>query len=247
MDPATSAAIATWVRACAAILTFVVAVVAVFYAKGQLDNAQKQLTNGAKDADETRKLQRELLTEQAQPYVVVTMEESRAGGMFIDLVVKNYGTTAAQDVKVSIDPHPERAAHAGDKLEQVKIPETIHVLAPGQEWRTFWDSGNARHDSGLPSEHAATVTYAGIGEKRLEFKTTLSWEFFESRLWLEIRGMHDLAKATREIDKKLGRLMDGNALSVLSYDGHFEQERRQSRLEAKIRGWRARHAASTES
>ncbi len=245
MDPQTSAVIATWVGAVASMLTFVVAVVAAAYAKKQVENAQAQLRASAKDSDQTRKLQRELLTEQAQPYVVVTMEESRAGGMFIDLVVKNYGTTAAQDVKLSIEPHPERAAHSGGTLERVKIPDTIHVLAPGQEWRTFWDSGNARHDSGLPSEHMATVTYLGIGQRRLEFKTTLSWEFFETRLWLEIRGMHDLAKATREINQKLGRLINKNALSVLTYDGHFEDERRRKWSEKRARQWLARRAAKS--
>ncbi len=227
-------------------LTFGVAVVAAVYAKRQVENAQQQLRASAKDADETRKLQRDLLTEQAQPYVVVTMEESRAGGMFIELVVKNYGTTAAQDVKLGIEPHPQRAAHAGGTLERVKIPDSIHVLAPDQEWRTFWDSGNARHDSGLPSEHTATVTFLGIGEKRLQFETTLSWEFFESRLWLEIRGIHDLAKATREIDKKLGRLMTGNALSVMTCDGRFEDDRRRSWPENGARKFLARRAASTE-
>jgi hypothetical protein len=248
VSPETSAAVATWVGAIAAMLTFLVALAALFYAAKQVGIAQQQARDGATDADETRKLQRELLIEQAQPYVVVTMEQSQAGGgEFIDLVVKNYGTTAARDVMLSIDPQPERAAHKDNELKRAKIPETIHALAPGQEWRTFWDSVRDRHDSGLPSEHTVAVSYLGIGEKRLEFKTTLSWEFFAGRLWFEIRGMHDLAKATHEIEKKLGRLMDGNALSVLSYDGHFEQERRQSRLEANVRGWRARRAASTEN
>ncbi|MBG6184690.1 hypothetical protein IWX65_002668 [Arthrobacter sp. CAN_A214] len=239
-----SAAAATWVGAVAAILTFLVALAALFYAAKQVKIAQKQARDSATDADRTRKLQRDLLIEQAQPYVVVTMEQSQVGGgRFIDLVVKNYGTTAAHDVKLSIDPHPERAAHKDNELKKAKIPESIHVLAPGQEWRTFWDSVTDRHNSGLPTEHTATVTYLGINQERLEFTTVLSWKFFESRLWFEIRGMHDLAEATRAIDKKLTKVVKHGALSVHTYDGHFEHDRRQSRMEAKARGWIARQAA----
>lgn len=241
MDPQTSAA---WVSSIAAVLTLLVAVVALVYAAKQVKIAREQASGSAADAVETRKLQRELLIEQAQPYVVVTMELSQAGGgEFIDLVVKNYGTTAAHDVKLSIDPHPERAAHADNELQRVKIPETIHILAPGQEWRTFWDSVRDRHDSDLPTEHTATITYLGINQQRIKSTTVLSWKFFEARLWFELRGMHDLAEAARRIDKKLGKIVRHGALSVHTYDGHFEADRRASTIEVKARRWIARQAA----
>lgn len=58
------------------------AMVAGFIARGQLR--------------ETRRLREE----QAQPYVIVFAETSEAGQWVVDLVVKNFGTTAAKDVRV---------------------------------------------------------------------------------------------------------------------------------------------------
>lgn len=241
MDPQTSAA---WVSSIAAVLTLLVAVVALVYAAKQVKIAREQTSASAEEADKTRELQRELLIEQAQPYVVVTMEQSQAGaGAYIDLVVKNFGTTAARDVKLSIDPHPERSAHADNELKRAKLPEMIHVLAPGQEWRTFWDSVQTRHDSDLPTEHTATVTYLGINQQRIESTMVLSWKFFEARLWFELRGIHDLAEATRSIDKKLTKVVKHGALSVHTYDGHYEHDRRQLRMDVKARNWMARQAA----
>src|SRR5262245_14565535 len=46
---------------------------------------------------------RRVRLEQSQPYVVIFMEPSRAGTYFIDLVVRNFGTTAAYDVRVKVD------------------------------------------------------------------------------------------------------------------------------------------------
>jgi hypothetical protein len=45
-----------------------------------------------------------LRKEQAQPYVVAYMEQSVARNQIIDLVVRNYGTTLARDVTLSLDP-----------------------------------------------------------------------------------------------------------------------------------------------
>jgi hypothetical protein len=97
---------------------------------------------------------RRLREEQAQPYVVAYMEPSVAGAYFMDLVVRNFGTTAAHDVRLRIDPAPRRAAGTrGD----VWPPDSIPVLVPGQEWRTLWDCG-ARVDSGLPDHHEAAIS-----------------------------------------------------------------------------------------
>jgi hypothetical protein len=51
--------------------------------------------------------------EQAQPYVVVSMELSAPHSKAIDLVVKNLGKTAAMNVRLAVEPKPVRAAGAG--------------------------------------------------------------------------------------------------------------------------------------
>ncbi len=70
--------------------------------------------------------------ERSQPYVVAYMEPSEASKMFIDFVVKNYGLTAARNVVIQIDPAPRRSFDG----EEVAIPSTVPILAPGQEWRS---------------------------------------------------------------------------------------------------------------
>jgi hypothetical protein len=47
---------------------------------------------------------RELRKAQAAPYVVVYADLSTANSAFVELVVKNLGTTAAHDVRIAIDP-----------------------------------------------------------------------------------------------------------------------------------------------
>jgi hypothetical protein len=80
---------------------------------------------------------RRLRQEQTQPYVAVTMETSAAAQNIVDLVVKNFGTTAAYDVSVSIDPPPQRSGASGE-VEDVSVPKIFRTMIPGQEWRTFF-------------------------------------------------------------------------------------------------------------
>jgi hypothetical protein len=93
---------------------------------------------------------RRLRLEQAQPYVVVFMEASAAGSWYVDLVIRNFGTTATHDVRLEIEPAPHR--HAG-RSGVVWLPESIPVLVPGQEWRTFWDTGQRMDPSRPKTAH----------------------------------------------------------------------------------------------
>ncbi|WP_006245936.1 hypothetical protein [Mycolicibacterium tusciae] len=83
--------------------------------------------------------------EQAQPNVVIYSELNPAVKQFIEIVVKNFGTTPAYHVKVSVTPPLTSTPNSlsGDNLYEIPIPEFL-ILAPGQEWRTGWDHSVTR-------------------------------------------------------------------------------------------------------
>ncbi|WP_165693845.1 hypothetical protein, partial [Mycolicibacterium diernhoferi] len=78
--------------------------------------------------------------EQAQPNVVMYTELNPSSKRFLEIVIKNFGSTPAYNVKTVIDPPLKATPNnvSKGKLADVPIPE-FPILAPGQEWRTGWD------------------------------------------------------------------------------------------------------------
>lgn len=180
---------------------------------------------GAQQLGEARRLRRE----RAQPYVVAFMEHSAASAWFVDLVVRNFGATAAHDVSVRIDPAPRRHSRDG---EEVWLPPTIPVLVPGQEWRAFWDSGE-RMKSDLPRRHEAVVAFNdSAGDALPVLRSTLDWDALEGTLTINIRGIHHAAKALENIDKTLSAWREGpgGGLAVVVRDGDAKDARKREHL-----------------
>ncbi|WP_166906166.1 hypothetical protein [Mycobacterium sp. DL440] len=104
---------------------------ALIYARGQV-----------KEARETRE-------RVAQPEVVVFIERDPQNWHYMDLVVKNFGQTTAYNIRIELPPlavvpwtHPD----TGEEVTSLYFPQNIAVLAPGQDWRTSWDSGIEREE-----------------------------------------------------------------------------------------------------
>lgn len=193
--------------AAAAVGTLLVALAASLVALGQLGESRR------------------LRAEQAQPYVVVYLAASAASSVFYDLVVKNFGLTVARDVQIRISPHPLGAA-LGDESEGLHVPD-FPVLVPGQEWRTFWDSTLARHDSGLPDLYRVAVSFAGAQRKdRFELTFEIDWAVVR-RGYIEEYGIHDAAKALREMQKTLSAWKEGagKGMAVFVRDGDARDKR----------------------
>jgi hypothetical protein len=186
---------------------------------------------------------RRLRLEQAQPYVVAYMDPSGAGNYFLDLVLRNFGTTAAHDVRLTIDPPPQQAAHQSRMLW---LPESLPVLAPGQEWRTFWDSG-ARVSSDLPERHEASVRCKdSVGRELPPLASILDFAAHKQGN-LVVYGMHDAAKALREIDKRLRdwKRPGRTGLAVTVWSGDAADEREREWLERQERNASTEDDAST--
>jgi hypothetical protein len=84
---------------------------------------------------------------QAQPNVVVFADLNPLDEDWLDVIVKNFGQTAAYHVRLFFDPWPTVIPwihpQTDNRVTRLLVPD-IPVLAPGQEWRTLWDRGEAR-------------------------------------------------------------------------------------------------------
>ena len=172
--------------------------------------AFRQVKAALKQAEEAR----ELRLQQERPYVAVFMEPS-AAALIMDLVIRNFGTTAAFKIKVTITPHPQRAGQAGG-VEDVWLPTMLPTLVPGQEWRTMWDIGPDRKKRGLPDQHAVEVEYYDSRGERFSEDYQLDWNVFWRQLNVRVHGLHDAAKALKEINQtmKEWRKGGGRGLAV---------------------------------
>jgi hypothetical protein len=211
------AALAAWITAA-------VAGAAGYVALGQLDEARA-----------SRREQARLRREQAQPYVVASIEASEASSVLIKLVVRNFGATAAHDVRLDVTPTPTRGIDKGEQPEYLWLPQRFPVLVPGQEWRTLWDSGIARADTELPDHHTAVITYSDSQGERYTTEAVLDWRMVKDREAVVIYGAHHAGQALREISKTLGKWNDHatGGLSVYTRDGDARDQRAAERRAAR--------------
>lgn len=175
--------------------------------------------------EEARRLRRE----QAQPYVAVYMEQSPASATIIDLVIKNFGTTVAKDVRICITPAPQRGAEPGEEPESLGLPEVIPDLVPGQEWRTLWDSSHTHFEQGLPDRYEAVINFRDSQNHQLEpTRATLDWGAHKGRYYVEVLGVHQIAKSLRELNSTTKKWTEkgSGGLAVWPHDVRARDERR---------------------
>ena len=190
-----------------------------------------------------RRQQREASLQQSRPYVAVYMEQHAADWHLIELVVRNFGQTAAYDVELDFVDPPTVAkyenAHDGMvDIGELKLPDALPALAPGQEWRTLWDSTLDRAELGGAIEWRfdGTVTYydrpAPTERRRkrrghrFESKFVLDWDALQPIQRVELLTDHDLAKRERQ---KLELLR-----TLLTYFHYASQEHRSEVYRSEI-------------
>jgi hypothetical protein len=163
------------------------------------------------------KLNRRLAAEQFRPQVAMFMEPHPVDWHVIEIVVRNFGQTAAYDVGFSFPTPPtvaeyENAADGYADVVELKLPRELPVLAPGQEWRTVWDSALDRAEigSGIESRFAGTVIYYDRPDKprgwrfwqadrpALQTNVVLDWDALPPVQRIELMTTHDLAKREKQ-------------------------------------------------
>lgn len=193
-EPVTWLAVAIWV-------TLAVVVVALLVANRQLR--------------QTRRLR----AEQARPNVAMFMEPHAADWHLIELVVRNFGKTAAYDIGWSFPAPPTVAAYenARDGYADViplPLPDRLTSLAPGQEWRMVWDSAHDRAQIGsqIESRFTGRLTYYDrpddrlpgwrrwwrSGRRPLHTDVVLDWEALPPTQRIELMTTHDLARREKQ-------------------------------------------------
>jgi hypothetical protein len=190
------------------------------------------------------KRNRELAAEKVRPHVGMFMEPNPGDWHIIELVVKNFGNTAAHNVRFNFSNPPTVARYENGydeghaELEVLRLPTELPVLAPGQEWRTMWDSALDRNELGdrIESKFEGTVWYydtpadggALTRRKRRAFETkvVLDWADLQPVQRLELMTAHDLRRQEKQ---KLELLRN-----LLTYFHYAAKETRQEVLQAEI-------------
>jgi hypothetical protein len=160
---------------------------------------------------------RRLASDEIRPHVGMFMEPHAADWHVIELVVRNFGKTPAYDVSFTF-PHPptvaeyENATDGYADVVELQLPRQLPSLAPGQEWRTVWDSALDRAElgEGIESRFPGTVTYYDRVEiprgwkfwrpnrRALETKVVLDWASLPPVQRIELMTNHDLAKREKQ-------------------------------------------------
>ncbi|BCO37649.1 hypothetical protein BMW24_001010 [Mycobacterium heckeshornense] len=222
----TGAGWGTWL-AWAAWVALALAVIAIVYTNRQIQRRNR------------------LTAEQIRPHVAMFMEPHAADWHVIELVVRNFGKTAAYDIRFSFTNPPTVAeyenAHDGyADVVELKLPSELPVLAPGQEWRMVWDSALDRAElgEGIESRFLGTVTYYERPEQprgwkfwqggRRPFQTNvvLDWDALPPVQRVELMTTHDLAKREKQ---KLELLR-----SLLTYFHYASKETRPDVFRSEI-------------
>jgi hypothetical protein len=183
-----------------------------------------------------------------QPNVAMFMEPSPGDWHLVELVVKNFGRTAAYGIRFDFANPPTvgkyESAYADRYVDIVplNLPAEIPYLAPSQEWRIVWDSALDRRELGeaIASRFDGSVTYydepdtaQGGKQSGRQFRSTavLDWATLHPVERLEMLTTHDLARQEKQKLELLRHL--------LTYYHYAASESREEVLYAEINRIRA--------
>lgn len=150
--------------------------------------------------------------EQTRPYILVTSEPGQTSPTYIDIVVKNIGSTPAYDVGIVIEPPFVRAQEIdGHEMAKARVfSETIPFWPPGHEVRMHFDSHADRDGQDLADSHQATLTYSGRRRKWRKPKQyvdtlIIDLELGRGTVHATVYDLHHAVTALRAIQKTLSQ------------------------------------------
>lgn len=189
-------------------------------------------------AARTIKRNRQVKSDELRPHVTMFMEPHPSDWHVIELVVRNFGKSAAHGIRfefaqrLTVGRYEDALDDGLPEVAELLLPSELAQLAPGQEWRTVWDSAISREEFGgqIRSRFEGTLTYADrpVGPKRQEFESrvVLDWSTLQPVQRLELMTTHDLAKREKQ---KLELLR-----SVLTYFHYASKETQPEVFRAEI-------------
>ena len=176
--------------------------------------------------------------DQAQPFVAVDFEPSQAGSTFMDLIIRNTGTTIAKNVKAVFDPPIVSTLTEGNGKYRLAdaaiITEGIPTLPPGREYRMLFERMPDRFESDLPRSYKATVTFEDPRGRAHELEYRLDLDIYFGSMHLDIYGEHDAAKALKGIERTLKKWSAaGGGIRVWNRDEDAKLAREQEEYEGR--------------
>ncbi|WP_261876424.1 hypothetical protein [Mycobacterium marinum] len=179
----------------------------------------------------------------AQPDVVAYIEQNAHNWHYMDFVIKNFGQTTAYNIRLSLPPLavvPYYNQVTGEHVTSLYVPETIAVLAPGQEWRTVWDSAIERNEY----KHELQSQFPGhiyFDDKMLRPKqsysnpVSLDTDMFINTIRITTEKAQNPEKALYEIaDILKGYKKRHEGIWVYAVPGHVEEQYYQN-LSARLK------------
>ena len=176
------------------------------------------------------KISRDARLDQTRPYVMVTLEQGLTWFQFIDLVVVNVGAGPARDVTITVDP-PLASSFDGEDRSPISetryFTEAIPLMPPNYRMRTFFDDYTRRYSADLPSRFTFTLSYNDGHGNTFNETVVQDLGIMNDLEFTQVYGIHDAAKALREIEKHLKKspLAKGRPLEVTTEDRQTRDER----------------------
>lgn len=176
-------------EAVAAVLTALVAFVAISVAVVQLQDA------------------RDVRWEQALPYVAGYLDPDSTDPRLVYVAVKNFGTTVATGITLEITPPPTRSNRVGGG--ELRYPRALPALVPGQEWRTFWDFSVSRFQDKLENDHVLRITFTDSRGDRHQVESALGWEpYIDGRRWIGRKSIHHIGESMKKVEKSVAAIAE---------------------------------------
>jgi hypothetical protein len=171
----------------------------------------------------------------AQPEVIVFVDHHQVR-RYVDLVIKNFGQTTAYNIRITLKPL-EVARYinqeTGEEVRHLLIPKTIAVLAPGQEWRTVWDSVVRRENfpGKLVDQYGGFVDFDdrvdGPDKRSYRNPIALDIKMFWNMMWIERKKGKTVEDALYDIAGTLKSYHDDESgIWVYTVPGDEERQRR---------------------
>lgn len=141
--------------------------------------------------------------------MIVDIQASAAWNNLFNLVIENAGPTLARDVRVSFTPPLQSSNEHVDLESTVLLAEGIPMLPPGRQVKAFFDAAHDRKGKGLPMRYNVKVALKDYRNRPQEAQRyVIDLEHLYGLTNITEYGMHDAAKALREIQKSFKKWSD---------------------------------------
>lgn len=172
----------------------------------------------------------------AQPEVIVFLDHHKVR-RYVDFVIKNFGQTTAYNIQITLPPLDVARyvnQSTGKEVRHLLRPDKIAVLAPGQEWRTVWDSVVRRQnfEGELTDQYGGHVTFddkvSGKDRRTYCNPIALDIKMFWNTMWIEQRKGRSVENALYDISETLqGYTKEHEGVWVYTVPGGDERAHRE--------------------